>query len=146
MSVTVKNRSYEDLQVWQKSIDLAVHIYEMTKNFPSDEKYGLISQMRRSANSISSNIAEGCSRDGLSEFQHFLSIAQGSLAELKTQIIISQRIKLLKEEKYTIEGAKKRLNESYEGTNQEIDQTKTLISEIRNEITEALRLLNNDKS
>ena len=96
------NKSYEDLQVWQKAMDLAVFVYEITRNFPSDEKYGLTSQIRRAAYSISSNIAEGCSRDGLNEFQHFLSISQGSLAELKTQIIIAQRIELLANEQFTL--------------------------------------------
>ena len=94
------NRSYEDLHVWQMAIDLAVDVYEITRTFPSDEKYGLTSQIRRAAYSISSNIAEGCSRDGMNEFQHFLSIAQGSLGELKTQLIISQRIKILDEKQF----------------------------------------------
>ncbi len=88
------NKGYEDLQVWQQSVDLAVLVYQITKLFPAEEKYGLISQMRRCAYSVASNIAEGCSRDGNAEFLHFLSISKGSLAELKTQAIIAQRVEL----------------------------------------------------
>src|SRR5690348_9676709 len=94
------NRGYEDLQVWQQAIDLAVTIYNLTRYFPADEKFGLTSQMRRAAYSIRSNIAEGCSRDGVNEFLHFLSIAKGSLAELKTQTIIANRVELLNQQQF----------------------------------------------
>lgn len=98
----VFNKGYEDLQVWQRAIDLAVTIFELTRHFPSDEKYGLTSQLRRSGYSIPSNIAEGCSRDGTKEFLHFLSVARGSLAELKTQTIIAHRIGLFNNEQFEI--------------------------------------------
>ena len=97
-----KNKGYEDLQVWQQSIELAVIMYNLTKNFPTEEKFGLTSQIRRAAYSIASNIAEGCNRNSTNEFQQFLSIAQGSLGELKTQMIIAQRVELLAKEKFDI--------------------------------------------
>jgi four helix bundle protein len=84
-----KIRDYQDLLVWQKGIDLAKAIYLMTRTFPVEEKYGLISQMRRAAVSISSNIAEGQARNTTGEFVQFLSHAEGSLAELDTQLRIS---------------------------------------------------------
>jgi four helix bundle protein len=91
------NRGYEDLQVWQKAIDLAHNIYVATKAFPKEELYGLTSQMRRSSVSIASNIAEGYARNSAKEFAQFLAIACGSTAELKTQLIISGRIALTAE-------------------------------------------------
>ena len=97
-----KNKGYEDLQVWQQSIELAVVTYNVTKNFPTEEKFGLTSQMRRAAYSVPSNIAEGCNRNSSNEFQQFLSIAQGSLGELKTQMIIAHRVNLLAKDKFDI--------------------------------------------
>ena len=83
---------YRELTVWQKSIDLVETIYKFTKEFPKDEQFGLMSQMRRSAVSISSNIAEGSRRRG-KDVDQFLSIAFGSGSELETQLIISERLK-----------------------------------------------------
>lgn len=88
-------RNYKELHVWQKSIDFAVVIYEATENFPKSELYGLTSQMRRSAVSIASNIAEGSERRSDKDFIRFLNIASASLAELETQIIIAQKLKFL---------------------------------------------------
>jgi len=84
---------YRNLRVWQQSMDLVEAVYELTDSFPDSEKFGLISQMRRSAVSIPSNIAEGARRNGHREFHHFLGIAKGSLAELETQLEISSRLK-----------------------------------------------------
>ena len=81
-------KSHKRLDVWQKSFTLAKSIYEVTGVFPPEEKYGLISQMRRAAVSIPSNIAEGAARYSDKEFIPFLYIALGSLAELETQIIL----------------------------------------------------------
>lgn len=88
----MKSKSYKDLLVWQKSIDLAEGIYELTGKLPKQEAYGICSQMQRAAVSISSNIAEGQQRAGINEFKQFISIAQGSAAELETQLIIVERI------------------------------------------------------
>jgi len=86
-------RSYKDLIVWQKGIKLAKLVYQLTKNFPSEEKFGLIAQMRRGAVSIPSNIAEGQARHTTGEFIQFISHAEGSLAELDTQLILSIELK-----------------------------------------------------
>lgn len=87
--------NFKDLKVWQKSIDLAVDIYKAMSLFPNDEKYGLISQMKRCSVSIPSNIAEGSGRGSDKEFNHFLNISQGSAFELETQLIISNRLALI---------------------------------------------------
>jgi len=84
--------SYKDLIVWQKSIDLVVEIYRLTDLFPKSEIYGLTNQMRRSAVSIPSNIAEGYNRKHRQEYIQFIRIAFGSGAELETQIIIAKKL------------------------------------------------------
>ena len=88
----MKVTHYRDLIAWQKSMDLVATVYAETKLFPKDELYGLMSQMRRAAVSIPSNIAEGQGRHSTNEFRHFLGNAQGSLYELETQVIISRRL------------------------------------------------------
>ncbi|MGC1464005.1 MAG: four helix bundle protein [Terracidiphilus sp.] len=87
-------RSFRDLKVWQKSMDLTVAVYDLTKSFPREETFGLTSQLRRSAVSIPSNIAEGQGRSNTREFQQFLGIARGSNCELQTQLEIARRIGL----------------------------------------------------
>ncbi len=87
-------KSYKDLFVWQKSIELTIKIYDLTKDFPKTENFGLISQMQRSAVSIPSNIAEGKMRLRKKEFRRFLLIAYGSGGELETQLEISKRLSL----------------------------------------------------
>lgn len=87
-------KSHEDLDVWNKGVDFAVQIYAVTKGYPAEERFGLVSQMRRAAVSISSNIAEGAARKGQKEFSQFLCIAAGSASELDTQLLISQRLGL----------------------------------------------------
>ena len=82
-------QSYKDLVVWQKGIELAKRIYGLTRRFPSEERFGLTSQMRRAAVSIPSNIAEGQARRTTAEFIQFVSHAEGSAAELDTQIILA---------------------------------------------------------
>ena len=91
-------RSYKDLVVWQKGIALAKLIYQLTNNFPSEEKFGLVAQMRRAAVSIPSNIAEGQARHKTGEFIQFISHAEGSLAELDTQLILSIELKFARAE------------------------------------------------
>lgn len=88
----------KELHIWKKSILLAKSIYILVDKLPSDEKYGLISQIKRSTISISSNIAEGAGRNSDKEFKHFLSIANGSSYELHTQLILSIELGLLSEE------------------------------------------------
>jgi four helix bundle protein len=86
------SRSYRDLVVWQKGIELSVLVYEVCSTFPKSELYGLADQMKRAVVSISSNIAEGQARQHIGEFRQFLSISNGSLAELDTQRIIAERM------------------------------------------------------
>jgi four helix bundle protein len=90
--------NFKELRVWQKSIDLTVEIYTALSDFPQEEKFGLISQMKRAAVSIPSNVAEGAGRNSNKEFKHFLSISLGSLFELETQLIISNRLNLINTE------------------------------------------------
>ena len=85
-------KSYKDLIVWQKSMELVVGVYKITDQFPKEEVYGLISQMRRCVISIPSNIAEGSRRSSRKDFLKFLFISYGSGAELETQIEISKRL------------------------------------------------------
>jgi four helix bundle protein len=85
----------QELKVWQKAMTLATQVYEITKDFPNEEKYGLTSQIRRAAVSIPSNIAEGAGRNSSKEFVHFLAISNGSAYELQTQLIISNNLKLI---------------------------------------------------
>ncbi|MCB0727210.1 MAG: four helix bundle protein [Ignavibacteriae bacterium] len=88
---------YKKLRLWQQSIELVKEIYKLTKNFPSEEKFGLTNQIRRSAVSVPSNIAEGAGRNTKGEFKNFLGVANGSLFELETQLIISKDMNYLKD-------------------------------------------------
>lgn len=91
-------QSYEDLEVWQKAMDVVTLVYRFTKNFPREELYGLSSQLRRAAVSIPSNIAEGQGRRSTKEFLNHLSMARGSLLEVETQTEITLRLNYLKQE------------------------------------------------
>ncbi len=91
-------RSYRDLWVWKEGMELAVMCYEVTKGFPREEVYGMTSQIRRAAASIPANIAEGQGRENSGEFIQFLRIAQGSLKELETHLILASRVELATEE------------------------------------------------
>jgi len=102
--------SFRDLVVWQRSMQLAVAIYRLTRDFPREELYGLTSQARRSVVSISSNIAEGQGRLSIGEFKKFLGIARGSNFELQTQFEIARSLKM---------GDPKLLNEA-DGLSQEV--------------------------
>ena len=88
-------RSYRDLVVWQKALDFVEVVYEVTRAFPKGEAYGLTDQLRRSAVSVPSNIAEGQARQHSGEFRQFLYIALGSLAEAHTQLLIANRLNYL---------------------------------------------------
>ena len=92
--------TYRDLKVWQKSMTLVKDIYEATKDFPPEEKFGLVSQMNRASVSIPSNIAEGFGRRSNKEFKRYLNISSGSLYELQTQIELVQMLKFIEQDKF----------------------------------------------
>ncbi len=89
------------LIVWQKAMELALLVYEISKAFPSEEKFGITSQVRRSAVSIPSNIAEGRSRGTRKDYAQFLHVALGSAAELETQLTLAYRLSIAKNPSYT---------------------------------------------
>ncbi len=90
-----KIRSFRDLEIWQRGIILTEAVYESTKAFPKEELYGLVAQLRRTAVSIPSNIAEGFARRHNKEYKQFLHISLGSCAELTTQVIISSKLRYI---------------------------------------------------
>lgn len=89
---------FQKLLIWQKSMDITENVYRLSAHFPKEEKYGLTSQIRRSAVSVPSNIAEGAGRNTNGEFKNFLGIASGSSNELFTQLILSHRLEIVSEE------------------------------------------------
>lgn len=93
-------KTFRDLIVWQKAIQFATEIYKTSSSFPVSEQYGLTSQLRRAIVSVSSNIAEGSKRGTKKDFTHFLRMAQGSCAEIETQITIANNLEYLSNEKY----------------------------------------------
>ena len=97
-----KVKSYKDLIVWQKSMDLVIEIYKLVKKLPKEETYSLSDQMRRAVVSIPSNIAEGYARKTTKEYLKFLSIANGSRTELETQLIICNKIGYLNEKEIEV--------------------------------------------
>ena len=90
-------KNYKELDVWKKSVGLALTIYNVTNSFPTSEKFGLTSQMRRAATSVAANIAEGWGRGTTKEYVQFLLIARGSLMELETHAVISRGLDYLSE-------------------------------------------------
>ena len=94
--------NFEKLEVWQKAIEFADNVYRITKAFPSDERFGLTNQMRRAAVSISSNIAEGTSRNSRIDNARFVEIATGSLFEVVSQAFLSKRLQLLTAEDFQL--------------------------------------------
>jgi four helix bundle protein len=94
------SRAHRKLDVWTKSMTLVKDIYQATESFPKSEIYGLISQMRRAAVSIPSNLAEGAARKGKKEFKQYLNIAQGSISELDTQIELASMLNYIDENLY----------------------------------------------
>lgn len=87
--------THKDLQLYQLSLDLVVNVYELTKSFPRNEEFGLISQIRRASVSIPSNISEGASRGSTKDFIRFLNMTSGSLSEVETQLEIAERLKYI---------------------------------------------------
>ena len=112
-------KSYKELIVWQKSIDLIEEIYKITLLFPKSEIYGLTSQMRRCSVSIASNIAEGFSRKTKKDNAQFITISFGSAAELEAQIIITKRLKFVP-------------NEKWEKTDKLLDEILRMLNRLRN--------------
>src|SRR5687768_4503080 len=90
-------QSYRDLDVWQVAMDLAENCYRVTEKYPRAEMFGMTSQIRRASASIPANVAEGQGRNHTSEFIHFLGVARGSLSELETHLLLSQRVGLLEQ-------------------------------------------------
>ena len=92
-------KTHRDLNVWKESIFFVTDIYTITKTFPKTEIFGIVNQLRRASVSVPSNISEGAARQSQKEFVQFLYIAQGSVAELETQLIISQNLQFINENK-----------------------------------------------
>lgn len=90
--------SYRDLLVWQQAMELVTSIYQLTNNWPKEEIYGLTSQVRRAAVSVPANIAEGFGRENRGSYQQFLRIAQGSLKEVETHLLIAERLGYIQKE------------------------------------------------
>jgi len=87
-------QAFQDLTVWQRAMEMTVCVYSLTRTFPVDERYGLISQLRRASVSVASNIAEGRGRATEGEFCQFLGIAQGSTYEVQTQLLVASQLKM----------------------------------------------------
>ncbi|MFH0760626.1 MAG: four helix bundle protein [Bacteroidota bacterium] len=113
---------HKNLEIWKRSMKLVLEIYTLTKEFPSDEKFGLATQMRRAAVSIPSNIAEGAARKSTKELRQFLYISIGSLAELDTQILIAKMLKYI--------------NPSSDAIQNEIDEIRAMILSIVNKLSQ----------
>ena len=92
-------KSYKDLLIWQKGIDISSLLYELVEDFPKEEMYALTNQLKRAAVSIPSNIAEGYGRNSSQSYIHFVSISRGSLFELETQLIVAKKLKFIKNER-----------------------------------------------
>jgi len=118
----MKTYSFEKLDVWKKSLEFAVKIYKVTKSFPSEEKFGLVNQMRRASISIGSNIAEGSSRKTRKDQGRFYTIAYSSAMEILNQLIISRELNMIDQSIYEelrsdVEVITAMLNRLYKSTN-----------------------------
>ena len=94
-------KDFRDLKVWRKAHDLALDCYTLTANFPKNEIFGIVSQIRRAGSSIGANIAEGCGRGGNGEFQRFLQIAMGSASELENHLLLARDLHFLEHESHS---------------------------------------------
>lgn len=92
MTERPKIQNYRDLDVWQRGMEIALHVYQVTKDFPADERFGLTSQLRRAAASVPANIAEGHARSSTKDYLRFIAIAIGSLAETATFVELAARL------------------------------------------------------
>ena len=93
-------KTYENLDAWKNAVELAVSIYEITRDFPKEEIYGLTSQIRRAVVSISSNLAEGAGRPSKKDFRRFVDISMGSLNETESLLIVAHKLRFINEEAY----------------------------------------------
>ena len=116
-------RDFRKLEIWKNGIEIVKQVYILCNFLPSEEKFGLKSQITRASVSIPSNIAEGCSRNSEIEFKRFLEIAMGSLFELETQLIITQELELISKDK---------LESIFELLNKEAKMINSLINTIKN--------------
>lgn len=114
--------NYKELKVWKEAIDLTQSIYMVSANFPSEEKFGLTSQIRRASVSVPSNISEGSGRNSIGEFKQFLGIANGSLCEVETQLIIAEKLNFVNE------------NEELEELFDKIDHIQKMIFKLKNSL------------
>ncbi len=114
--------NFKKINAWNEAIDLAVKIYELTKKFPDEEKFGLVAQLRRSSISISSNIAEGAGRETSAQFINFLRIAQASANELRSQLILSNRLFFVS-------------NEELKDLENKVDKIQRMISNFKKQLT-----------
>ena len=112
--------NYKELKVWQEAIELTQSIYRLSSGFPSEEKFGLTSQIRRAMVSVPSNISEGSGRNSPGEFKQFLGMANGSLCEVETQLIIAEKLKFIEE------------NEKLEELFDKIDHIQKMIYKLKN--------------
>ena len=117
----------QELKIWHKAIDLSVEIYKISAELPHDERFGLVSQIRRASVSIASNIAEGAGRNTNGEFCQFLGIANGSAYELQTQIVIAQKLGLIKSNTDSLLDS--------------IDEIQKMCYEIKTKFNEIIRLM-----
>jgi len=93
-------RDFRQLKVWEKAHHFTLQVYKITKHFPSDERFGLTSQLRRAAVSVSTNIAEGCGRNSEPELARYMSIAAGSASEVEYQLLLARDLKYIQNEMY----------------------------------------------
>ena len=108
--------NYRELEVWKKAMDFVMEVYKITSNFPSEEKFGLCSQLKRAAVSIASNISEGAGRNSVLQFQNFLQISMGSCNEVATQIELAFRLDFIpKENCQTLQEESKRIYRMLQG-------------------------------
>jgi len=130
-----KIKSFKELKIWQKGIEIVKDVYALTKDFPREELYGLTSQMRRSAVSIPSNIAEGFKRYHSKEYSQFLHVALGSVAELETQLIIAKEIGFINNEVKLLTGVLEKIDHISRMTSSllnKLNEVRSTNDEVRN--------------
>ena len=115
-------RDFKELKVWQKAHRFVLDLYKHTRNFPSDERFGLTAHLRRSASSIPSNIAEGCGREGEREFARFLSIAAGSASESEYQLLLARDLGYLQ-------------SDTHQKLDDQVNQVKRMLNSLLHKLT-----------